>query len=355
MEMEIIESSLIYARGHDAETHLMNIQFKDPKTGSPTSTYQYGNVSPELYLAGCTHISDRTGEPSFGQWFQKIIKPQPKQYPYRKIEDARDEVLDDAKAVAQTYIDATTDFASGQPLPATTAEPTETIPDDPEQLKTAAMELKTKASAIVINSPEACELAMRTGMAIARMRDALEKTFRPEIKKKHELWKSELAVLNYYDQPLESDQNRLREGIVKFRNEQKRIADEEARRLREIEQRKADEEARIRAEELKLSDAVEAEQRGEVDLAEAIIAAPALPLAAAIAAPVYVPVNVPQVKGSTVKEKWVYEITDINLIPREYFLLDTKALNTIVGRLKQRTNIPGIRAYDEGSVSFSKK
>lgn len=369
VEMEAIDSSLISHRGHSSDDHILHIRFRT-KTGVPGSLYEYANVSPALYAEGLAYINDK-GDASFGQWFNRTVKIDPKRHPFRKLEEvggvAVDDTLDKAKATAQAYIDSTptTDFASGQPIPAITTEPEILIPEDAEALKTAALQLKEKASAIIINSAEACELAMKTGMAIARMRDALDKTFRPGIQVKHQAWKAELAILNHYDQPLESDQNRLRDGIIKFRQEQQRIADAESRRLREEQQRVAEAEANQRAQELKLADAIEAEQRGEPELAQSIIEAPALPLQPAYVPPVYVPTNVPTVKGASHREKWIYEWVDkdgnpiqhpdMSLIPMEYHLPDDKAIGAIASRLKTRTNIPGVRVYDAGNVSFSKK
>lgn len=359
MQMEAIESSLISHRGHNPENRTMYIRFAT-KTGVPGSLYEYGNISAHLYDEGCNYIHPKTGEISFGSWFGSVIKKDPDAFPYRKLEEIGGVPVQDDKTrmttgdFAKGVLDASlaTDFTSGQPLLATIEV---AIPQDPEELKAAALELKSQAAAIVINSPEAYALAAKTGMAIARMRDALEKTFRPGIQEKHQAWKAELTILNHYDQPLEQDQNRLRSGMIAFSNEQRRKEQEEANRLRQIEQKKADDLAIQKAQELKLSDAIEAEERGEVELRDVILASPALPLAAAYVPPVHVPTSVPSVKGSSQRESWTFEITDLALIPREYFVLDEKAIRAVVRSLKGRTSIPGIRAYDEGNVSFSKK
>lgn len=369
MEMELFESSLIYARGHDPEKQLMWIRFKDQKSGAPTSLYEYPCITAAFYAEGLAHVSDRTGELSFGQWFQKFVKSNPKAYPYRRLEDTpEDSVLTEAKERASAFTSSlrdsrTTDFSSGQALPV--AEPDIIIPADPEKLKTAALELSTKAAAITINSSAACELAMRTGIAISKMQAALESVFRPEIETKHKAWKAELAILNHYNDPLENDKTRLKAGIVAFRRKQQEIADAEANRLRQEQQKLAEEDARKRSQEMQISDAIEAEERGEPELAKVIMDSPALPMAMNFVAPVHVPVNVPKVKGATHKEKWEIcwvdkdgnptEHPDMSLIPLEYHLVDEKALKMMATRLQNRMNVPGVKAHDAGSVSFSKQ
>lgn len=343
MQMEQIQSSLIHSRGYDPDQQIMQIRFKNQKTGEPAGLYEYGGINPALYAEGCAWVSHRTGEVSFGSWFTVAIKPNPKEFPFRKLEDAP------ASSPATT---GTVDFASQQPIPATEIE---VLPADPDELGQRAVELQKTAAAIKIVSAEAYQLAAKTGMAIARMRDALERTFRPGIDKAHKVWKAELAVLNHYDGPLAADQDRLREGMKAYNRQKALEAQQEADRLRKIEQDKAEEEAKRKADELKLSDAIEAEERGEPEIRDQIMAAPALPLTPAYVPPVYVQSEAPKVKGSTVVEKWVFEITDHSLIPREYFILDEKAVGKVVTALKGRTAIPGIRVYDEGNVRFSKR
>src|SRR5882672_5244248 len=79
--MEEVESSLISHRGHSREDHLLNIRFRT-KTGVAGSLYEYGNVTPQLYAEGCEYRNDK-GELSFGQWMNRVIKADPKRFPFR--------------------------------------------------------------------------------------------------------------------------------------------------------------------------------------------------------------------------------------------------------------------------------
>src|ERR1700678_1357712 len=147
MEMEAISSDLISHRGYDPETQTLHIRFAS-KTFACGSLYEYGNVSPAVYKQACEHISTTTGEVSFGQYFQRYIKPDAKTYPYRQLETAHGEVEkatrktmttgEFAKGLLDASLGDTTDFASGQPIPATTPAP---LPEDEAALIEAALEL----------------------------------------------------------------------------------------------------------------------------------------------------------------------------------------------------------------------
>jgi len=59
-----------------------------------------------------------------------------------------------------------------------------------------------------------------------------------------------------------------------------------------------------------------------------------------------------KVQGSQVRKTWTYEITDEALIPGEYWILNEKAIKAAVTSLKERCNIPGVRAFQESDVAF---
>ena len=87
MQMEAIDSSLISHRGHDPERQVMTIRFRI-KTGAPGSLYEYGNVSAAIYAEACAHK-----EMTFGQYFQRIIKPDPEAVPVSQTGGSRNDRL----------------------------------------------------------------------------------------------------------------------------------------------------------------------------------------------------------------------------------------------------------------------
>lgn len=51
----------------------------------------------------------------------------------------------------------------------------------------------------------------------------------------------------------------------------------------------------------------------------------------------------PKMQGTTIRSRYDFDIVDVNLIPREYLLVDTAAIGKVVRALKEKTNIPGIK------------
>lgn len=51
----------------------------------------------------------------------------------------------------------------------------------------------------------------------------------------------------------------------------------------------------------------------------------------------------PKMQGTSVRNRYDFDIVDANLIPREYLLVDTAAIGRVVRALKEKTNIPGIK------------
>jgi hypothetical protein len=370
MIMEAVDSSLIQERGYDPAQQVMRIRFKD-KRFTHGAVYEYGNITQEHYANGCSWRNDNVnseafGDLSFGQWFQRHIKGNAA-YPYRQVEAPSTVAeqtalpLNDALKASVGYGEERMDFtASGQVLPAE-----DPLPDDIEELGARALALQDRARAIVINSPEAYSIAETVGVAIVRMRDALEKTLRPKIEEARKPYKALLDILNKYDGPLESDQKRLTAGMSVFkRAEDQRILEAsrmERARLQKIE----DDKARAKAEELRRADAQAVREAGDLRAAKAIEKAPAPIVPAAYVPPVQITSSVPQSTGSYHVPKWefewvnehgeVIEHPDMSLIPDMYKIVNERAIATAVRDSKNRTAIRGVRAYDAGAVRLKKK
>lgn len=346
-------SSNIYAEGFDPETCLLHIQFKDGDKPKPEA-YAFDGISPELYEE--MRAASSRGI-SFGKFFALNIKPFPKKFPFHKVSiPARVYSFEDVQGSLGEHGGTIGFTANGTPVPAMLAPAEIVVPEDPEALKQEALALSRRAEAIEITSPESYELAATTVLAISRMREALETTYRKGIKEKHELWKAELAVLNYYDAPLESDARRLKSGMAQFHQREEARAREEARQLQAEQDKQAEEEAAARAQELQIADAVAAEERGEPEIATVIMNSKPLPVAPMYRAPVQVMSAAPRkTAGSSYVPRWVGEITNAALIPRKYLIPDDKAIQNEAKTLQDRAEIPGVRFYDAGNIRTSRK
>ena len=60
--------------------------------------------------------------------------------------------------------------------------------------------------------------------------------------------------------------------------------------------------------------------------------------------------SVPQTTMNTFVDKWVFEITDPEKIPADFLCPDLKKIGAVVAQLKDKTAIPGVRAWNEMTV-----
>ena len=136
---------------------------------------------------------------------------------------------------------------------------------------------------------------------------------------------------------------------------QRRLAEEAAARARAA--KEAGDKAAAAAAEKELEEAQAAERKAR-EQAEKVAAAGQARAATSIeqaqniqaAPPVYVPP--PAAAGSSARETWDFEITDPALVPREYLLVNDKAIRGVVKALKGNANIPGVRAYKTETLAF---
>lgn len=142
-------------------------------------------------------------------------------------------------------------------------------------------------------------------------------------------WKPILTTL---DSAAEAIANKIRT----FRREMERRAEEEQRRLREQQEKERQRLAR---------QAEKAEAKGLTDTADALIHE-AETMQPAIVEPA-MPKRIP---GVQMAERWTFEIEDPDKLPREYLIADQQAIRRVVQAMKGRTNIPGVRVYQEDQI-----
>jgi hypothetical protein len=65
-----------------------------------------------------------------------------------------------------------------------------------------------------------------------------------------------------------------------------------------------------------------------------------------IIAPVIAP-NINKTEGTSIRKTWKFQITDENLIPREYLMPDTVAIGKMIRARGDKANIPGVKVFSE--------
>jgi len=152
-------------------------------------------------------------------------------------------------------------------------------------------------------------------------------------------------IIDFFRTPLQKlndAKEHLNQIMVKWTEEQEARRREEERRLQE--------EARKRAEEQALAAAIEAEQAGEKEEAEQIMAEPVY------VPPIRVASEIPKSKESHIRETWSAEVIDLETLfrgirdgkaPLQCLMPDMTFLNGQARAYKQSLSIPGVRAVSK--------
>ena len=160
----------------------------------------------------------------------------------------------------------------------------------------------------------------------------------------------------------EAERRRLQAIADEQARKEREKAEAEARRQREIEEaarRKAEEarraaEAASAAERAKLlKEAEAAERRAAAAQAKAEVQAET---AAAVVAPtVQIAQAAPKEKGESTRGIWRARVVNAQEVPREWLIVDEKALASFAKATKGAKQIPGVQFYEDKSLSVSRE
>ena len=146
--------------------------------------------------------------------------------------------------------------------------------------------------------------------------------FGPTIKKAKDLHSDLVGKKKGFLDPLKKSEDILKQKISVYLREQERIRQEAIRKARE------EEEARKEAQE--------EDETKELPATITIIP------------------EETKLEGFHVRKYWKWRVKDLSLIPRHYLMIDSATITAAVNALKEKTDIPGIEAYLEESISQSR-
>lgn len=205
-----------------------------------------------------------------------------------------------------------------------------------KEIQEKALALPEQAKGIKVTDDVTLKQADDFLTQIKEVRKELAEYYDPEIKQAHQLHKNLLAKKKDAEAPLIEAESHLKPQIANYMAEQECKRKEEEDRLRR-QREKEEEERRLQA-------AIEAEEAGEAEAAEALLEEQTY------VPPAPAPRATPKL-NSTISQRWKWGITNEAQIPREYLKIDEVKLNKVVTALKGNTQIPGIRVYPESTVS----
>jgi hypothetical protein len=155
-------------------------------------------------------------------------------------------------------------------------------------------------------------------IAIKERKAHIEEKLGTPKKKAYEAYKATCDVYNECMKPLDNAESEMKRKMAVYQEQKQKEAQEAQAKL-----------------EVK---AVKAEEKGKFDKAEEIRST-------------VVQVDAPKVDGISYTTVWKYEITDEKAIPREYLMVNEKAISGVVKATKGSLSIPGVRIFSTKQVS----
>lgn len=225
-------------------------------------------------------------------------------------------------------------------------------------VENAALDIEKKAASLpqevqeripVIAGQEDLTRANNALAYIRQVRKAISDVFGPIVDDARKAWKTALGKKQGLEKPLDEAEAFVKGSIkgysLKLARERQEAEDAEKKRLAGI----------ARVAEEKIQEAIEAERVGDKERADSILEEAVVQVEEETkGAPVVIP-EVPKMQAAVMRDHWAWREVDFSLIPREYLMLDRVKVNIIVTRNKDKTNIPGIEAYNDPIVSHAKE
>jgi hypothetical protein len=203
-------------------------------------------------------------------------------------------------------------------------------------LTPALEKLRAAAKSLLIKTAEHYELAgallKNIKGALATIEDARTRITQPLNASLREVNAQAKAAAA----PFLADEQTIKRAMIAYSDEQDRIQREAQRRLNE-----AAEKERRRQQEI-ADRARAAGQDTKADMHE--------DRAQGVVAPL-VEVAAPKVAGISIPKVWTFEITDADLIPREYLAVDETKIRRVVTALKGDTKIAGVRVFEQKRIA----
>lgn len=203
-----------------------------------------------------------------------------------------------------------------------------------EQLKVQVSNFPDRAGFITVHSQNTLDRANDFLKEIIVWEKQVDDFCDPNISRLNKAHKEALAQKAIFKKPLKEAKEIVKEKITAYLVEQDNIRKEAEEKFRQ-ETEKRFEEAR------ELEKAGEKEKAEKMREEETAIATPLPPVAKA--------------EGTSLRKHWTWEVVDRAKIPQDFLIIDELKVNTTVRTLKDKTNIPGIRVFQEATIATRTK
>lgn len=195
------------------------------------------------------------------------------------------------------------------------------------------------AKALKVVDEDTYTQAMELGRQCDSRSKRVESIWADAKTKSYAAYKTILDTINSFIKPLQEAKKVVGQKAYTWKR-----TEDEKRRQEEV---RLQEEARKKEEEKRLQEASQLAAEGKEEEADTVLEEPLI-----VELPKVEPVV--KIEKLAMRENWQFEIVDEKIIPREFCVPDKVKIGKTVKILKGDTQIPGVRAYDIGSVTFRK-
>lgn len=210
-----------------------------------------------------------------------------------------------------------------------------------EVIKAEVMPVAIDAAAMVVTNAEQYAVASEFLKTIKGAQKKVVDFFAPMKQKAHEAHKAITQQESATLKPLQDAETSLKRNLLTFYNEQERIRIEAQRKL----QAEADEAARKERERL---------EREASKLKTPELKAERLEQAASVIAPVVSVASVaPVVSGQSIRKTWTAKVVNLELVPREWLVVNEKALDAFAKATKGAVKVAGVEFVEVSSLASS--
>lgn len=213
------------------------------------------------------------------------------------------------------------------PKPASITMP---VPAADPELSESAKRMLRQAQSIVVTTADEYEAAAAVMLTLSEREKDIEARKATIWDPLAKLTKACQALFNPPLKVLEQAKNIVKEKMGAYALEQ--------RNIQLAAQQRANQEAEDAREKL-LAKAERANKNGDEERASVLEAR-----AQSVAAPT-IQSETPKVAGVQLREHWLFAVTDVDEVPREYMIVDEQAVRAEVARCKGATKIPGVRIW----------
>lgn len=213
------------------------------------------------------------------------------------------------------------------------------------EIKTVEEEVQyalTIASKLVVTNTEEEKFAVEFCKILKAGQDRVGQEFDQGVDDAYALYKSLYAQRGKYLEPLKQAEKDVKNRIKDYRLEIERVRAEEERRARLAA------EASLKKEQEKLLDeAAKALETGDLNKAT-ILSNQSTSMEVG---GVFVQSKAVKQEGMSVRKSWKARVVDVNAIPRQFLIVDEKALNAYAKEHGANAKVAGVEFYEDSIIS----